>query len=206
MVTDDRSFAAPRDVELDVAHSPGFPFTRPVGSEARMFIQWKGTNVCLDFWCACGEAGHYDGDFAYHLKCPTCGQVYEMGTQVIARKVDGDDHPSTQVLDVDVYDEPSPVPAGPPARMWGIQHPDPANAKVGDEVEVTPVELGPRQGQRVNYIAFDETTSVDAMRAAHQLATNGLCWCGAHRVVESVELTHATHQRLVCSANPEHVQ
>jgi hypothetical protein len=71
-----------------------------------MFIQWKGTNVCLDFWCECGTDGHYDGDFAYHLKCPACGQVYEMGTQVIARKVDGDDHPSTQVLDVDEEDMP----------------------------------------------------------------------------------------------------
>jgi hypothetical protein len=100
-VTDDSGFAAPYDAQLDDRHSPGFPFTRPVGSDARMFIQWKGTNVCLDFWCPCGAGGHYDGDFAYHLMCPSCGQVYEMGTQVIARKVDGDeeDNPSTQVLD-----------------------------------------------------------------------------------------------------------
>jgi hypothetical protein len=89
-----------------VSRDEEFPFTTPATSDASMFIQWKGTNVCLDFYCPCGAHGHLDGDFAYHVKCPACGQVYEMGTQVIARKVDGDDHPSTQVLDVDDDERP----------------------------------------------------------------------------------------------------
>lgn len=66
------------------------PFTKPEGSDADMFIQWKGTDVCLDFTCACGATGHLDTDFAYYVKCPTCGAVYEMGTQVIAKLVDPD--------------------------------------------------------------------------------------------------------------------
>lgn len=68
-----------------------FPFVKPEGSDAEMFIQWKGTEVCLDFWCPCGVACHLDDDFAYNVQCPECGSVFEMGTQVIAKRVpDGD--------------------------------------------------------------------------------------------------------------------
>jgi hypothetical protein len=40
------------------------------------FIQWKGTDVCMDFYCSCGGYGHIDGMFAYYVKCADCGQVY----------------------------------------------------------------------------------------------------------------------------------
>jgi len=49
-------------------------------SEASIFIQWKNTDVCLDFNCACGQRGHFDGDFAYGLRCGHCGRVWEMPT------------------------------------------------------------------------------------------------------------------------------
>jgi len=52
------------------------------------FIQWKGTDVCMDFRCECGHANHYDGYFAYNIKCGHCGSVFELGTQVTATKVD----------------------------------------------------------------------------------------------------------------------
>ncbi|AIY15816.1 hypothetical protein GUY44_07565 [Pimelobacter simplex] len=58
------------------------------GTDAETFIQWKGTTVCLDFYCACGAHGHYDGDFAYAVRCPTCDAIYELGTQVLARRVE----------------------------------------------------------------------------------------------------------------------
>ena len=64
------------------------PFTKPEGSDADMFIQWKGTEVCMDFSCACGESYHIDADFTYFLHCRKCDSTYEMGTQVIAKKVD----------------------------------------------------------------------------------------------------------------------
>ena len=79
-----------------------FPFTTPEGSDASMFIQWKGTDVCLDFYCPCGAHGHLDGSFAYNVRCPMCGSVFEMGTQVIARRrADGGAHESVLDLDVD---------------------------------------------------------------------------------------------------------
>ncbi len=40
------------------------------------FIQWKGTDVCMDFHCECGQSNHYDGFFAYTIKCKGCGNVY----------------------------------------------------------------------------------------------------------------------------------
>jgi hypothetical protein len=64
-----------------------FPFTTPAESEARMFIQWKGTDACLDFYCVCGAHCHVDDMFAYYVKCPHCESVYEMGAQVIAKRV-----------------------------------------------------------------------------------------------------------------------
>jgi hypothetical protein len=67
-----------------------------------MFIQWKGTDVCLDFHCRCGRHGHFDGYFAYRLRC-SCGLIYEMGTQVMVRIVEDDPkhHGGTQDLEVE---------------------------------------------------------------------------------------------------------
>lgn len=48
--------------------------TVPPGPHA--WIQWKGTNVCMDIHCKCGAHGHIDTDFAYHVKCRDCGTVY----------------------------------------------------------------------------------------------------------------------------------
>lgn len=46
--------------------------------EPSVLIQWKGTEVCLDFYCHCGYKGHYDGGFAYGLRCGGCGAVWEL--------------------------------------------------------------------------------------------------------------------------------
>ena len=40
------------------------------------WIQWKGTDVCMDIHCKCGYMSHVDDLFAYHVKCPNCGTVY----------------------------------------------------------------------------------------------------------------------------------
>lgn len=40
------------------------------------WIQWKGTDVCMDVHCICGQSSHVDADFLYHVKCPYCGRVY----------------------------------------------------------------------------------------------------------------------------------
>jgi len=48
----------------------------------RTFVQWKGTDVCMDFDCICGASGHIDGFFVYCVKCPKCGTVWELETQL----------------------------------------------------------------------------------------------------------------------------
>lgn len=48
----------------------------PDNGQPHGWIQWKGTNVCMDVHCECGELTHVDGDFAYHVKCSNCGAVY----------------------------------------------------------------------------------------------------------------------------------
>lgn len=57
-------------------------------TDAETFVQWKGTDVCIDVHCPCGALGHFDGYFAYYLHCPRCGTVYEAGTQVRLKKID----------------------------------------------------------------------------------------------------------------------
>ena len=53
----------------------------------RTFIQWKGTDVCLDVHCPrCGFHSHYDGYFAYYVRCAGCGAVWELGTSVTLRE------------------------------------------------------------------------------------------------------------------------
>lgn len=46
------------------------------------WIQWKGTNVCIDLHCKCGKHSHYDGDFLYHWICPHCGVAFALGQNV----------------------------------------------------------------------------------------------------------------------------
>lgn len=51
------------------------------------FIQWKGTDVCMDCYCVCGEQIHIDADFAYAVKCHHCNRVYEMSAMVEMREI-----------------------------------------------------------------------------------------------------------------------
>lgn len=45
------------------------------------WIQWKGTNVCIDLYCECGEHGHVDEEFFYYYQCK-CGRKYAVGQNV----------------------------------------------------------------------------------------------------------------------------
>jgi hypothetical protein len=51
-------------------------------TEAHGSIQWKGTDVCMDVRCPCGQAGHLDTEFAYYYQCAACGRKYEVGSNV----------------------------------------------------------------------------------------------------------------------------
>ena len=40
------------------------------------WIQWKGTDVCMEVYCKCGNSMHIDGLFAYNIECNKCGTIY----------------------------------------------------------------------------------------------------------------------------------
>jgi len=45
-------------------------------SETKGFIQWKSSDVCIDYYCKCGNHSHFDGYFAYTFECPECQTIY----------------------------------------------------------------------------------------------------------------------------------
>lgn len=46
------------------------------------FIQWKGTDICMDFWCDCGHQSHFDDYFAYYIKCNGCNRFFALEPRV----------------------------------------------------------------------------------------------------------------------------
>lgn len=60
------------------------------------FIQWKGTSVCMDCYCTCGEQMHIDSEFAYYVKCGGCGSIFEMSAMIEMRKLDEGEVPSME--------------------------------------------------------------------------------------------------------------
>lgn len=68
-------------------------FTYGAVQSPHAFLQWKGTEACFDFKCECGALCHYDGYFAYTVKCPHCMTVYEMPFILYPRKVCDESNP-----------------------------------------------------------------------------------------------------------------
>ena len=56
------------------------------------FIQWKGVDICMDFWCDCGKQTHFDGWCAYNIQCPECKQIYKLPESIEITKVDEPTH------------------------------------------------------------------------------------------------------------------
>lgn len=54
----------------------------PEGEETHGWIQWKGTDVCMDIHCECGHHGHIDVEFFYFFECPQCHAKYAVGQNV----------------------------------------------------------------------------------------------------------------------------
>jgi hypothetical protein len=46
------------------------------------WIQWKGTDACIDLHCACGHHCHLDEEFLYAWQCHQCGRKYLLDCHV----------------------------------------------------------------------------------------------------------------------------
>jgi hypothetical protein len=74
---------------IDAGFEPGdFTANMTGWPEPSAFLQWKGTNVCMDFHCECGAFCHFDGYSAYTIRCPHCKTVWEMPSVIYPRKAD----------------------------------------------------------------------------------------------------------------------
>ena len=62
---------------------------KPQDGQITTFLQWKNTDVCLDFVCTCGHMRHLGGFFVYYIRCPECQTVWVMSQHVIATKLEG---------------------------------------------------------------------------------------------------------------------
>lgn len=62
---------------------------RNYGEPGSTFIQWKGTEVCMDLICVCERHLHVDAGFAYAVRCPYCARVLVIGTRVAVMEDDG---------------------------------------------------------------------------------------------------------------------
>lgn len=67
-------------LNYDAIYSQDFGGRTP--TEPYGWIQWKGTDVCIDLRCACGHSGHVDADFFYYYRCPACQRLYAVGQNV----------------------------------------------------------------------------------------------------------------------------
>lgn len=75
----------------------------PDSTATKVFLQWKGTDACFDFYCDCGVQTHFDGYFAYWVRCPACRQEWEMPHHLYPRK--GERHRDDCVVEP-VLDDP----------------------------------------------------------------------------------------------------
>lgn len=65
------------------------------------WIQWKGTDACVDLHCVCGSHGHFDGFQMYRVQCKDCGRKYVVGQVVKLIEVT----PENEGLDMGGADE-----------------------------------------------------------------------------------------------------
>ena len=56
-------------------------------------IQWKGTDICMDFTCKCGSIVHCCGMFAFNVRCPVCKSLYECSDEIKLTKIHSTDMP-----------------------------------------------------------------------------------------------------------------
>ncbi len=54
----------------------------PEEGQGGAWIQWKGTNVCMDVHCRCGAHGHVDDEFTYFYRCAACKETFVVGAVV----------------------------------------------------------------------------------------------------------------------------
>lgn len=77
------------------------PVNKVLKKSPHGWVQWKGTNVCMDVYCKCGEPTHIDADFLYFLKCGSCGTVYELNGHIeLIERIEPHSEDEVQTTDI----------------------------------------------------------------------------------------------------------
>jgi hypothetical protein len=106
--------------------SPGWDRQDMMEGKPHGWIQWKGTQVCMDVYCKCGFHGHIDDDFVYNVKCPMCGTTYMCNGHIQLVELTEDEAKQARIvkeLPLDKIDGvliTSPDPSGSMSRIQTI--------------------------------------------------------------------------------------
>ncbi len=91
--------------KIGVDHHQAWSLQRMYKGQPHGWIQWKGTDVCMDVHCKCGLHSHIDADFAYYIKCPRCNRVYLNNSHVELIEIEKLDGISEQQIRIGSYDK-----------------------------------------------------------------------------------------------------
>ena len=58
------------------------PANKIIKAKPHGWIQFKGSDLCMDIHCKCGEITHVDGEFIYFVECRKCSTVYELNGHI----------------------------------------------------------------------------------------------------------------------------
>ncbi len=62
------------------------------------YVQWQGSDLCLDFNCPCGNWGHLDVGFLFALRCASCGRSWRIAPALLVSELkEGDPQPRTVI-------------------------------------------------------------------------------------------------------------
>lgn len=75
------------------------PFSEPYG-----WIQFKGSTLCIDISCECGEGYHYDGSFCYFIRCPNCKKVFALNGHISLHEAQPEEYDERNVMDGEADD------------------------------------------------------------------------------------------------------
>lgn len=56
------------------------------GDPLSTYIQWKGTDLCMSWFCEDGHQNHWDGWSAYEIECEVCKKKYYPEESVVLKK------------------------------------------------------------------------------------------------------------------------
>jgi hypothetical protein len=76
---EEKSLIIRPEVVSEMTHREHYDWVQkqaPKPEGAHGWIQWKGTDVCIDIHCTCGALLHIDAEFMYYVRCSECKALY----------------------------------------------------------------------------------------------------------------------------------